>query len=193
MNSKDIKKYTLINQILNSQPQEGKTSELLAELAGIDFNVAFEVWEYMLSAFQKNLSDQGTSINIESKLFALFASLSETKTRQLLAASDPLVKLIYGACETSCTGLNLATLTSFILSAKLDVAEVALTAVRSNPTGEFGERMRIIVDSVFRTYCETKGVKKCELSRKQSTFLLEHIAKIKGPNKMLLTQRIKEL
>jgi len=36
-------------------------------------------------------------------------------------------------------------------------------------------------------------VKKCELNRKQSAFLLEYISKIKGPTKMLLTQRIKEL
>jgi len=193
MNSKEIKKYTLINQILNSKLQNQELVSQLSELGTIDFTVAFEVWEYMLGAFANDLADFTTSANAEAGVFDVFANLSETKTRQLLLASDPLVRLIYGACATSCAGTNLAFLTNFILSAKLDTADVALAAIRSNPTGDFGERMRLIVDTLFKTYCETKGVKKCELSRKQSALLLEYIGKIKGPNKMLLTQRIKEL
>jgi hypothetical protein len=53
--------------------------------------------------------------------------------------------------------------------------------------------MRTIVDQVFFTYCEKNGTKKPELTKKQSTLLLEFISKIKGPNKNLLTQRIKEI
>ena len=193
MNTKDIRKYTLIAKILNEPMQNEIITSWLTELAGIDFTVAFEVWEYVLHASQELFKDQKLAEQHEAKAFEMFVALSETKTRQLLAASDPLIKLIYGACATSCTDTNLATLVHFILSAKLESADAALAAVRSNPTGDFGERMRIIVDSVFKTYCESKGVKKCELSRKQSALLLEYISKIKGPNKMLLTQRVKEL
>lgn len=193
MNTKDTKKYSLIHQILNSQPRNMELTAWLAELAGIDFTVAFEVWEYILAAYQKDLADKSIAENVGTKAFDMFINLSETKTRQLLLASDPLIKLVYGACATSCTGANLAMLTQYILATKIEAAESMLSAVRSNPTGDFGERMRIIVDSVFKTYCESKGVKKCELNRKQSTLLLDYCAKIKGPNKMLLTQRIKEL
>lgn len=193
MNTKDIKKYSLIHQILNSQPQNMELAAWLAELAGIDFTIAFEVWEYMLAAYQKDLADKNIAKNIGTKVFDIFINLSETKTRQLLLASDPLIKLIYGACADSCTGTNLALLTQLILAAKIETADSILSAVRSNSTGDFGERMRIILDNVFKTYCESKGVKKCELNRKQSTLLLDYCAKIKGPNKMLLTQRIKEL
>jgi len=193
MNSKDIKKYTLIARLVNTKPQSAELLAMLTELAGIDFTTAFEVWEFVLMACQKDLANKNIAENIEGKAFDMFVSVSETKTRQLLAASEPLIRLVYGACATTCTGTNLATLTHFILAAKIETADAMLAAVRSNPTGDFGERMRIIVDSVFKTYCESKGVKKCELNRKQSTLLLEYCAKIKGPNKMLLTQRIKEL
>ena len=193
MNTKDIRKYTLISQLVNSKPQSAELPAQIAELAQIDFTTAFEVWEFVLHFSGKDLANLSTAQNIETKVFENFVAQSETKTRQLLAASDPLIRLIYGACATSCTGVNLTTLINFILSAKLDAADVALASIRSNPTGDFGERMRIIVDTVFKTYCESKGVKKCELSRKQSALLLEYIGKIKGPIKMLLTQRIKEL
>jgi len=193
MTSKDIRKYTLISILVNSKPSSAELPNQIAELAQIDFATAFEVWEFVLHFSGKDLLKLETAQNIESKVFANFAALSETKTKQLLASSDPLLRLIYGACATTCTGMNLTMLISLILSAKLDAADVALAAVRSNPTGDFGERMRIIVDLVFKTYCEIKGVKKCELTRKQSALLLNYISKIKGPNKMLLTQRIKEL
>jgi len=193
MTSKDIRKYALISQLVNSKPNSAELPNQIAELAAIDFAVAFEVWEFVLHFSGKDLAKLETAQNAESKIFANFVAQSETKTRQLLAASDPLIRLIYGSCATSCTGLNLVTLVHFILAGKLDAVDVALAAVRSNPTGDFAERMRIIVDNVFKTYCEIKGVKKCELNRKQSALLLEYIGKIKGPIKMLLTQRIKEL
>ena len=193
MNSKDIRKYTLISQLVNTKAQSAELPTQLVELAQIDFATAFDLWEFVLHFSVKDLATLAVAQNAETKVFGNFATQSETKTRQLLAASDPLIRLIYGACATSVTGVNLAMLVQFILSAKLDAANVALAAIRSNPTGDFGERMRIIVDAVFKTYCETKGVKKCELSRKQSALLLEYIGKIKGPIKMLLTQRIKEL
>jgi hypothetical protein len=193
MNSKDIKKYSLINQILTSKVDAPQMPVLINELGVIDFGVGFEVWEYTLGTFQKDLADNCIAENLERQVFENFLTQSETKTKQLLAASDPLMRLVYGACATSCTGKNLEVLVGYILAGKIDTADTILNAVRSNPTGDFGERMRVIVVSVFETYCQIKGVKKCELTRKQSTLLLEHINKIKGPNKMLLTQRIKEL
>jgi len=193
MNAKDIRKYVLINKLLSAKPEAPEIVTWLSELAGIDFSIAFEVWEFLLNFFAKETVDFVVASNIEAKPFAMFATLSETNTRRLLLASDPLIRLIYGSCATSCMDANLRFLTNLILSAKPEAAEPFLAAARANSTGDFGERMRFIVDSVFKTYCKSKDVKKCELTRKQSTLLLEYCAKIKGANKMLLTQRIKEL
>jgi len=194
MTAKDIRKYTLINKIMSSAPNNAEIVSWFSELAQIDFQVAFEVWEYILGIYSKEVADKDTSINLEAKIFGTFYhDVSETKTRQLFSASEPIIKLVYGACRTSCVGPNARMLAGFILSGKLETAALALAAARQNPTGDFGERMREIVDKVFSIYCESKGVVKCELTRKQSALLLEYVGKIKGPNKMLLTQRIKEL
>ena len=195
MNSKEYKKYNLIHAILNSQPNDEGLTGLLAELIGIDFTTVFEVWEYMLNHHQAALSDAAISRNLESKLFALFNTASETKTRQLFIESLPLNRLVYSFTATSCTGANLTFIANLILSAKLEAAEQALTGVKANTTSDFdyGEAMRRVIDAVFATYCAREGVKKCELNRKQSALLLDYVSKIKGPNKSLLTQRIKEL
>ena len=195
MNSKDIKKYALVNALLNSWASRPELADLIGELAVIDFPVAFEVWEYILHTFQKDLADVKVAENAERKVFATFNNLSEVKTRQLFVESSPLIKLVYSMSATSATGTNLAFIANLILSSKTDSAEDALRCVAANktPSFDYGARMKDILDAVFETYCKTKGVKKVELSRKQSKMLLEYIAKIKGPYKLLLTQRVKEL
>jgi len=195
MNSKDIKKYTLISEIISRSSDDKKLQELFGELVSIDFTVAAELWEYTLNIHQSALGQIQTAENLETKIFALFNSASETKTRQLFIESLPLNKYIYSAAATSCTGTNLAFIVNLILSSKLTNAEEILRCVKSNatPNFDYAAAMRRIVDDVFREYCKRNDTKKCELSRKQSAMLLEYISKIKGPNKLLLTQRIKEL
>ena len=195
MNSKDTKKYNLINTILNSSPDDQALVGLFGELVDIDFKTAFEVWEYMLNQHQAAIAKPETAQNLESKMFALFNATSETKTRQLFIESLPLNKLVYSMAVSSCSGTNLGFLTNLILSAKIEAAEEALRCASTNKVSAFdyGEAMRRIIDMVFTTYCQQKDVKKCELNRKQSNLLIEYTSKIKGPNKSLLTQRIKEL
>ena len=177
MNSKETKKYALIHEIMVKQDWE-----LFRELADIDFKTAVEVWEYMM----------GISDMPEEKLFTLFYNLSETKTRQLVMESLPLIKLIYGG-KTSCTNTNLIFLAELILSSKPESAEPILACVKANNDIDYGEAIRRVVDAVFSIYCTREDTKKCVLNRKQSALLLDYISKIKGPNKSLLTQRIKEL
>lgn len=193
MNTKDIKKYSLINETLNAHADDKSIVDKITALASIDFTTAFEVWEYILTAHQKRLEEEIVSVNLERKIFAVLNDLSESSFRRLFTESLPLNKLIYSICATSCTGTNLQFIANLILSAKLDAAEEALRCVKANFVEGYGERMKSIVDTVFYTYCTKNNVRKCELTRKQSTLLLEYVTKIKGPNKTLLGQRIKEL
>ena len=195
MNAKDVKKYTLITAIANAAPTDAQAAGWFEELAAIDYTTAFEVWEFKLGLFAPNgrLENGEVCKTLDEKVFAGLLKASETKFRQLFCDSLPLIKLIYQNCMTSCSGSNLTFLINLILSNKLDAADEALRCTRNNETGDFGDRMRAVVDGVLSTYCAKNGVKKAELNKKQSTMLLDHIEKIKGANKAILRQRIKEL
>ena len=147
----------------------------------------------MLAAHQSRLDDRAVCVNLEEKPFGMFVRISETKTRQLFIDSLPLFKLVYQQCASAVTGANLEFLVNLILSAKFDAADEALRCIRANASGDFGDRMRILVDAVFITYCSKHNVKVPILNRKQVHLLLSHIEKVKGPNKTLLMQRIKEI
>ena len=204
MNAKKIREYNLIIEIAATGADNPKLPTLLAELCAIDFTTSFEMWEFMLMQCngtsaqalmhnQAQLGDAKVCANIEEKPFGMFLRVSETKTRQLLCESLPLQKLIYGVCATSGTSHNLAFLVNLVLSNKLDDADECLRCMKSNASIDFNEQMRVVIDSVFGIYCARNNVKVPVLNKKQVKLLLSHVEKVRGPNKALLTQRLKEL
>ena len=76
----------------------------------------------------------------------------------------------------------------------LPEAEEIMRLVKSNPTGDFSDRMKAVVDATFAMSMEKTGTKKPVLNRKQTALLNDFISKMKtGPTKNLLTQRLKEI
>ena len=177
MNQKQTTKYELIAKIA-TEP----TIADIMRLTEIDFNTAFEMWEFALA--------RGAKLAAEGLKF--FLQASESKTRTLLCESTPLQKLIYQSpCAQTPTCLDL--LANLILQNKLDCADECLQRLRTNTHLDFNEIMRTIVDTTFRLYCQKNAVVVPQFNKKQKTLLLDYINKIKGPNRALLLQRMKEL
>ena len=66
--------------------------------------------------------------------------------------------------------------------------------MKNNPTGDFNDRMKAVVDAVFALSMGKTGAKKATLNHKQTILLFDFVSKMKtGPAKNLLTQRLKEL
>ena len=195
MNVKELKKYELIVKAGSLDVADESLMGFMAELAAVDFQTAFEMWEYLLTVHGSRMSDVVVSYNAEAKVFEALQKVSDTKLRQLLACNPTILKLIYTTCATGGTASNLSYLTSLILGSKIDVADEILKLLLSNKNAnmDFGDRMKLVVDDVFNTYCAKNNVRVPNLNRKQIMLLLEHVLKVKGANKALLTQRIKEL
>jgi len=181
MNSKELRKYDLITEIA-----ELGGAERLRELANIDFTAAAEIWEYKLL---KDANAFGIA-----DVFAFLGAISETKLRTAVLGSAPLIKLVYCNSVQSCTGANLTFLASLIVGSKIAEAEEILRQIKNNPTGDFGDRMKAVVDAVFELSMQKSGTKKANLNRKQTGLLFDFVSKMKaGAVKSLLTQRLKEL
>ena len=195
MNAKENKKYELIVRIGNTLPEDPALVGMFVELAAIDFTTAIEMWEYMMNLYATDLSKVDIALNLERGIYAAFSAKSDARLRQHLGESPPLLKSIYSSSATAATEGNLAYLVSLVLNSKIDAAgEVfRLISVNKNSNLDYGERMKSIIDEIFRTYCAAKGVAVPSLNRKQTMLLLEYALKIKGPNKNLLVQRVKEL
>jgi hypothetical protein len=124
----------------------------------------------------------------------MLSGISEAKLRQSVLTSGALSKLIYGVSPLSCTGANLSFLASLVVGGKIAEAEEILKLVKNNPTGDFSDRMKVVVDMVFVLSMGKTGAKKATLNHKQTILLFDFVSKMKtGATKNLLTQRLKEL
>ena len=179
MNQKTSRKYELIAQIAVG---ENNSMQLLTELCSIDFQTAFEMWEYALSK-GKDLVDGG---------FDLFQRVSETKTRQLFCESLPLQKLVYSS-PSAAGDRSVVFLANLVLGNKLDAADECLQKLRTNSFIDFSDTMRLVLDTTFALYCERNNVRVPVFNKKQKNLIIGYINKMKGPNKALLLQRMKEL
>ena len=181
MNNKELRKYDLLVQIGN---QGGANA--LRELAGLDFDVAVDMWEYKMT---KDIN----TFNGED-VFGILADVSEAKLRAAVLGNTALLKLIYGGSSESCTGANLTFLAGLIVNSKIAEAEEILKMVKNNGSGDFNDRMNAVVDAVFTLSMGKTGTKKATLNHKQTILLFDYVSKMKaGTTKNVLTQRLKEL
>jgi hypothetical protein len=178
MNTKTIRKYELVAALVGGQ----NVIANLTELAAQDFAAAFDMWEYNLA---KGTCDIMPALD-------MFQSLSEQKTRTLFCESLPLQKLVYSAKDAH-TKKPIAFLTQLVILGKLDIADECLMRLRANTHNDFNETIRLVVDDVFAASCAKHNSKVPVFNKKQKELLLSYINKIKGPNKALLLQRMKEI
>lgn len=181
MTQKELRKYDLITEIANVGG-----AERLRELAGLDFTAATEIWEYKLT---KDINAFG-----DSDIFGMLEHICESKLKSAVLSGSGLSKLVYGLSSASCTGANLRFAASLVVGGKINEAEEILKNIKNNPTGDYAERMKAVVNTVFELSMGKTGAKKATLNHKQTILLFDFVSKIKaGPTKNLLTQRLKEL
>jgi len=193
MTGKELRKYGLVVLTGNTNPADEKIVTYMDELARNDFTTGIEMWEFMLSTYAEKLGSQEIAGNIEGRLFETLQRVSDARLRQTLGSNPQLLKLIYNQSITAATGANLAYLTSLVLTSKIDAADEILKLIATNKTGDYNARMSTIIDDVFETQCRKNATRVPNLNRKQTMLLLEYALKMKGPQKAVLTQRIKEL
>ena len=186
MNPKAIRRYELIASASATAgfaaQRQNTLPPILSELVAIDFQTAFEVWEMCLI--------RGAEV-VQAGL-DIFLKASESKTRTLFMENANLIKLVFSSKEATAKNV-LEFLAAFILSNKLETADECLMRLRASTAVDFNDAMRPVIDTVFAVYCKEHGVRVPSFNKKQRDLLLDHINKIKGPNKALLLQRMKEL
>jgi hypothetical protein len=179
MTQKTTRKYEILSAMARG---EGDSAKNLAELCAIDYATAMEVWEFYL----------GKSDTLALSGFEVFRAVSESKLRQTLCENSALMRLVFMSSAALSAPL-VDFLVSIILSTKTEMAGEILKIMRTNTAIDQNECMRVVVDAVFNVACARDGTKVATLNKKQKTLLIENIEKIKGQNKALLLQRIKEI
>jgi len=174
------RKYELLVEIASG---ENASMQNLGELCAIDFDTAFETYEYAILRGNTEIISSGLE---------LFLKQSEMKTKSLFYDNAQLQKLIFTSAKVM-DKVVMNFLAGLVNSNKLDTAGECMTKMRGTTAVDFGDAMRYLVDCVFAQSCAKNGTHIPTLNTKQKALLCDHIEKIKGPNRALLLQRMKEI
>lgn len=164
----------------------------------IDYDQFVNCWEYFLDKHSKLIAAGEPFQKIYClDVLELSANKNFQKTVKTVSANAALSKAVYFTSSHATDGAALSILIQLMLSQKISEAEEILSLLVKNPNIKttFGKNMEKIVEKLFFEILKRQGnvSKKVDLSRKLKTLLLTFIAKIKGPEKALLEQRIREI
>ncbi len=162
-----------------------------------DYAKAVEIWEFFLSEHDAlAASDPSAASLLGDKIFAVFAQRSQPKALKLLLESSDIRRAVLTYSPEAMTGLTFDMTAQLLMSSKVEDAEELLKAAHKNTCSRsYGQIMKDLVEKILVEVMKKANVsgKKPDLPKKTAASLLSCIAKIRGGEKALLEQRIKEL
>lgn len=198
MNFKLLKYYDRIFEFGKADvlSEPNKVYDFFSYLLEYDFENAAEIWEYLLEVKKSALSSSQVVISLIDNILKLFVEKSASRTSKLLIDNAALRTAIYQR-STMENPFLLNVVSNLLITSKLEAAEEFLKVLQKNealPAG-FSKTLREIIEMVIEGLRQTAAKKNIivQMPRKVSAILLTYINKIKGADKALLTQKIKEV
>lgn len=196
MNAKEQKYLGMLKRIMRLElPAQGKEYiAVMKELAAFDYASAVTLWEFFLTESDSALGRSEYAELLVDRTEKLMEEMSATKFARSLAESAIIRSGIY---RRSATALRRAETigyeVQFVLGGKFDESEDVLkNAMKNNGGAYYGKFLAAVVDRMIIELVK-KNPAKPSFPKKQATHILEYSEKIKGPEKALIAQRIREL
>lgn len=199
MNAKQIKYYDKIFEFGRVDPlsEPEKVYEFFTFMLEHDFEQAGEIWEYLLESKKSALQSSQVVISIVDKVLLLFVEKSAQKTTKLLIENPVIRNAVYQLSANADSEFTLSVVCNILLGGKIETSEDFLKALQKNTAleCEFSGVMREIIDNVIEAL-RTKAAQKnapVKMQKKLATWLMSYMSKVKGAQKAILAQKIKEV
>jgi len=199
MNTKTIKYYDKIFEFGRVDPlsEPDKVYDFFSYMLDYSFDLAGEIWEYLLESKKFALQSSQVIISLVDKVLILFADKSEQKTAKLLSENLVVRTAVYQLSANADSKFTLAVICNILLSSKIETSEDFLKVLQKNTVikNGFAGAMKEIINSVIETL-RIKAAEKnipVKMQKKLATLLMSYVSKIKGAHKAVLTQKIKEV
>lgn len=196
MNAKEQKYLGLLKRLMRLElpAQDKEYVSAMTELAAFDYGAAVTVWEFFLTESDSALGRSDYAELLIDKTEKLMENVSASKFVRALSESTALRGAIYRRSATALTrSETIGYEVQFVLGGKFSESEDVLkNAMKNNGGAEYGKFLAAVVDRIIIELVK-KNPAKPSFPKKQATHILEYADKIKGPEKALIAQRIREL
>ena len=195
MNAKQIKFYETVHGFFSSDMGAKSIDKYFGAMLKLDYTSAEDLWEYMLTCREKELSDGAFTKLYVDKVFSLFFASSASRTLKTIVDRPVISNAVFRYSPSVTDGELFALPINLLVSNKADIVDGLLKLVAKNEAMgvSFGEYMIKFLDRFFIEVMKKNAQRKVELNRKQSTLLLSTVQKVKGDERAMLVQRVKEV
>lgn len=196
MNAKQIKHYEILSEFFNSDMLKSvAVDKYFGALLKLDYGFAEDLWEFMLIRNDADLKNPAFASLYIDRVFSLFFGAASTKALKTVTDRSVIQRAVFGFSPSADKGELFALPINLLAAGKADIVDSIFKNVSKNEAmkSSFGKYMLEFIDKYFIEMMKKSAQRKVELNRKQSTLLMSYAQKVKGDEKAMLVQRIKEI
>ncbi len=196
MNTKQIKQYEILSEFFNSDMlKQAAVDKYFGAMLNLDYGAAEDLWEFMLIRNDADLKNLVFAKLYVDRIYELFLKANATKVQKTLIDRPVVSRAVFSFSPTADKGELFAMPINLLVANKVDIVDGIFKNVIKNDAmkSSFGQYMLEFLDKFFIEMMKKNAQRKVELNRKQSTLLMSYAQKVKGNEKAMLIQRIKEI
>lgn len=196
MNAKLIKRYEILSEFFNSDMMKAAAvDKYFGAMLKLDYSYAEELWEFMLIRNDADLKNPVFAGLYVDRIFGMFLKANAPKVQKTLIDNAVIARAVFGFSPTADKGELFTIPINLLVANKVDIVDGIFKNVMKNELMKpsFGQYMIEFLDKFFIEVMKKNAGRKVELNRKQSTMLMSYAQKVKGDEKAMLVQRIKEI
>lgn len=196
MNAKQIKYYEILGEFFASDMfKAAAVDKYFGAMLKLDYALAEDLWEYMLIKNDDNLKNAAFAALYLDHVYGLFSKTAAAKVTKTLVDRPVIMRAIFRFSPSVKEGELFALPISLLVANKTDTVDAILKHVAANEAMKcsFGAYMIDFLDRAFIEMMKKDAQRRVKLSAKQATLLTATVQKVKGDERAMLIQRVKEV
>ncbi len=196
MNAKQVKYFEIVSEFFGSDMfKPAAVDKYFGAMLKLDYASAEDLWEYMLIRNDADLKNPVVAALYIDKVFSMFFGVNQAKALKTVLSRPVIERAMFGFSPSVGDGEIFMLPINLLISGKTDAVDEILKFVAKNDAMKpsFGEYMIKFLDKFFIEMMKKDAQRRVKLNTKQSSLLLSVVQKVKGDERAMLVQRVKEV
>ncbi|MCH5160837.1 MAG: hypothetical protein J1G04_02290 [Clostridiales bacterium] len=196
MNTKTVKFYEIVSEFFASDIlKKAAVDKYFGAMLKHDYSSAEDLWEFMLIRNDADLKNSAVAALYVDRAFELFYGAAEQRALKTVVDRPVVMRAVFSFSPSITDGELFALPVNLLVSGKTDTVDAIFKLIAKNEAMKpsFGQYMINFLDRFFIEMMKKSTQRKVKLSTKQSSLLLSTVQKVKGDEKAMLVQRVKEV
>lgn len=196
MNAKQVKYFQIISEFFGSDIlKPAAVDKYFGAMLKLDYASAEDLWEYMLIRNESDIKNPVVAALYIDRVFSMFLAANSAKALKTVVDRNVVMRAVFQFSPSVCDGEAFMLPINLLLSNKIDTVDEILKCVSKNEAMKpsFGGYMIKFLDKYFIELMKKDTQRRVKLNTKMSSFLLSVVQKVKGDERAMLVQRVKEV